>query len=108
MVCVDNWLTCSNSRDRLHSVNVSQNSVLSVFVSCMYGDVLMYTLLIDGALIILCSLQFLVKKEGFGGGGSRMLQFHQGQGDVSLLKPSGRTLHVTIGPGLPSSTSECL
>ena len=35
-----------------------------------------------------------------------MLQFHQGQGDVSLLKPSGRTLNVTIGPGLPSSTSE--
>ena len=58
------------------------------------------------ALIIHCSLQFLVKKEGFGGGGSRMLQFHQGQGDVTLLKPSGKTLHVTIGPGLPSSTSE--
>ena len=35
-----------------------------------------------------------------------MLQFHQGQGDVTLLKPSGRTLNVTIGPGLPSSTSE--
>ena len=35
-----------------------------------------------------------------------MLQFHQGQGDVTLLKPSGKTLHVTIGPGLPSSTSE--
>ncbi|XP_064390451.1 unconventional myosin-Ie-like [Halichondria panicea] len=51
------------------------------------------------------SLQFLVKKEGFGGGGSRMLQFHQGQGDVTLLKPSGKTLHVTIGPGLPSSTT---
>jgi len=53
------------------------------------------------------SLQFLVKKEGFGGGGSRMLQFHQGHGDVALLKPSGRTLNVTIGAGLPSSTSEC-
>ena len=56
----------------------------------------------------LCSLQFLVKKEGFGGGGSRMLQFHQGQGDCSLLKPSGKTLNVTIGPGLPSNTSECI
>ena len=37
-----------------------------------------------------------------------MIQFHQGQGDVTLLKPSGRTLNVTIGPGLPSSTSELL
>lgn len=35
-----------------------------------------------------------------------MIQFHQGQGDVTLLKASGRTLNVTIGPGLPSSTSE--
>lgn len=52
------------------------------------------------------SLQFQVKKEGFGGGGSRMLQFHQGQGDHPLLKSSGRTLNVTIGPGLPSNTSK--
>ena len=52
------------------------------------------------------SLTFMVKKEGFGGGGSRALSFHQGQGEVPLLKSSGRTLNVTIGPGLPSSTSE--
>ena len=58
------------------------------------------------SLIHCCSIQFLVKKEGFGGGGSRMLQFHQGQGDVTRLKASGRTLNITIGPGLPSSTSE--
>ena len=45
-----------------------------------------------------------MKKEGFGGGGSRMLQFHQGQGDAALLKPSGKTLNVTIGHGLPSNT----
>ena len=57
--------------------------------------------------VSLYSLQFLVKKEGFGGGGSRMLQFHQGQGDHALLKASGRTLNITIGPGLPSSTSKC-
>lgn len=56
--------------------------------------------------VTVCSLQFLVKKEGFGGGGSRMLQFHQGQGDVPLLKSSGKTLNISIGPGLPSSTSE--
>lgn len=54
----------------------------------------------------LFSLQFVVKKEGFGGGGSRMIQFHQGQSDVAFIKASGRTLNVTIGPGLPSSTSK--
>ena len=52
------------------------------------------------------SLQFRVKKEGFGGGGSRMLQFHQGQADFAVLKSSGKTLNISIGPGLPSSTSE--
>lgn len=51
-----------------------------------------------------CRLSFLVKKEGFGGGGTRYLQFHQTQGDVALLKPSGKTLHVSIGPGLPNNT----
>lgn len=56
--------------------------------------------------LVLHSIQFVVKKEGFGGGGSRMLQFHQGHGDVTFLKASGRTLNVTIGPGLASSTSE--
>jgi len=45
-----------------------------------------------------------VKKEGFGGGGTRYLQFHQTQGDVAVLKPSGKTLHVSIGPGLPNNT----
>ena len=49
-----------------------------------------------------------MKKEGFGGGGSRMLQFHQGQGEVPLLKSSGKTLNISIGPGLPSSTSESI
>ena len=47
-----------------------------------------------------------MKKEGFGGGGSRMLQFTQGHSEVTFLKPSGKTLNVSIGPGLPSSTSE--
>ncbi len=48
-----------------------------------------------------------MKKEGFGGGGSRMLQFHQAQaGDFAVLKSSGRTLNVTIGSGLPSNTSK--
>ena len=37
-----------------------------------------------------------------------MLQFHQGQSDVAFLKASGRTLNITIGPGLPSNTSETM
>ena len=52
------------------------------------------------------SLTFTVKKEGFGGGGSRQLQFNNsGQGDVAFVKPSGKTLNITVGPGLPPSTS---
>jgi myosin-1 len=50
-------------------------------------------------------LTFTVKKEGFGGGGTRQLQFNNtGQGDASLVRPSGKTLNVTVGPGLPPST----
>ena len=44
------------------------------------------------------STTFTVKKEGFGGGGSRVLQFQQGHGDTTLMKPSGRSLNVTVGP----------
>ena len=52
-------------------------------------------------------LTFSVKKEGFGGGGTRQLQFNNtGQGDCAFVKPSGKTLNVTVGPGLPPNTSE--
>lgn len=56
------------------------------------------------------SLTFTVKKEGFGGGGSRVLQFNNtGHGEASIVKPSGKTLSVTVGPGLPPNTSRlCL
>ena len=53
-----------------------------------------------------CSITFTVKKEGFGGGGSRVLQFQQGHSDAPVLKPSGKTLNISIGQGLPSNTSE--
>ena len=53
------------------------------------------------------SLDFGVKKEGWGGGGSRMIKFVRGQGDVPILKPSGKTLTVTIGSGLPKDSSKC-
>ena len=47
-----------------------------------------------------------MKKEGWGGGGNRVLKFTQGSGDVMTVKGSGKTLGVSIGPGLPKSTSE--
>uniref|UniRef100_A0A4W6CUX4 Myosin IF n=1 Tax=Lates calcarifer TaxID=8187 RepID=A0A4W6CUX4_LATCA len=49
-------------------------------------------------------LEFRVKKEGWGGGGSRMVVFQRGQGDQAQLKPGGKTLTVTIGDGLPKSS----
>nr|XP_061789718.1 unconventional myosin-Ie-like isoform X1 [Nerophis lumbriciformis] len=54
-------------------------------------------------------LEFKVKKEGWGpfsSSGSRQIQFQPGQGDQVLLKPSGKVLHVSIGPGLPKNSSE--
>jgi len=48
-----------------------------------------------------------VKKEGWGGGGTRQVKFElAGISDMALLKPSGKVLTVTIGPGLPSNSSE--
>ena len=48
-----------------------------------------------------------MKKEGWGGGGTRQVKFElAGISDMALLKPSGKVLTVTIGPGLPSNSSE--
>ncbi|XP_058714612.1 unconventional myosin-If isoform X3 [Poecile atricapillus] len=47
------------------------------------------------------TLQFRVKKEGWGGGGTRSVTFIRGQGDVATLKAGGKTLTVSIGDGLP-------
>ncbi|XP_068174773.1 unconventional myosin-If [Antennarius striatus] len=49
-------------------------------------------------------LEFRVKKEGWGGGGSRLVVFQRGQGDLAQLKPGGKTLSITIGDGLPKSS----
>ncbi|KFO64676.1 Unconventional myosin-If, partial [Corvus brachyrhynchos] len=43
------------------------------------------------------TLQFRVKKEGWGGGGTRNVTFVRGQGDVAALKAGGKTLTVHIG-----------
>lgn len=54
------------------------------------------------------SLEFKVKKGRhlFSSSGSRQIQFQVGQGDEVVLKPSGKVLHVSIGPGLPKNSSK--
>jgi myosin-1 len=48
-----------------------------------------------------------VKKEGWGGGGTRQVKFvSAGTSDMALLKPSGKVLTVVIGPGLPCNSSK--
>ncbi|XP_008296564.1 myosin IEb [Stegastes partitus] len=52
-------------------------------------------------------LEFKVKKGGWGpfsSSGSRQIQFQGGQGDEVVLKPSGKVLQVSIGPGLPKNS----
>ncbi|XP_030663586.1 unconventional myosin-If isoform X2 [Nomascus leucogenys] len=50
------------------------------------------------------TLQFRVKKEGWGGGGTRSVTFSRGFGDLAVLKVGGRTLTVSVGDGLPKSS----
>uniref|UniRef100_A0A8C5I2D8 Osteoclast-stimulating factor 1 n=1 Tax=Gouania willdenowi TaxID=441366 RepID=A0A8C5I2D8_GOUWI len=54
------------------------------------------------------TLELKLKKENWGflsgGGGSRQVVFVQGQGDLLYLKPSNKSLQVSIGPGLPKNT----
>ncbi|XP_074539900.1 myosin IEb [Halichoeres trimaculatus] len=52
-------------------------------------------------------LEFKVKKGGWGpfsSSGSRQIQFQSGQGDDAVMKPSGKVLQVSIGPGLPKNS----
>lgn len=56
-------------------------------------------------------LELKLKKENWGpwsAGGSRQVQFHQGFGDLAILKPSNKVLQVSIGPGLPKNSRKCL
>ncbi|XP_042347571.1 unconventional myosin-Ie isoform X2 [Plectropomus leopardus] len=53
------------------------------------------------------TLEMKLKKENWGflsGGGSRQVLFVGGQGDMPVLKPSSKSLQVSIGPGLPKNT----
>ncbi|KAK2589111.1 hypothetical protein KPH14_001937 [Odynerus spinipes] len=51
------------------------------------------------------NIEYKVKKEGWGGGGTRQLKFIQiDYGDREILKSTGKTLNISIGPGLPNTT----
>uniref|UniRef100_A0A8C0BMT5 Myosin IE n=1 Tax=Buteo japonicus TaxID=224669 RepID=A0A8C0BMT5_9AVES len=53
------------------------------------------------------TLEVKLKKESWGpwsSGGSRQVQFMQGQGDTAILKPSNKVLQISIGPGLPKNS----
>uniref|UniRef100_A0A6Q2Z674 Osteoclast-stimulating factor 1 n=1 Tax=Esox lucius TaxID=8010 RepID=A0A6Q2Z674_ESOLU len=49
-------------------------------------------------------LEFRVKKEGWGGGGTRIVVFQRGQGDQADVKPAGKTLTISVGDGLPKTS----
>lgn len=55
---------------------------------------------------MLYRLQFHVKKEGWGGGGTRVVAFQRGQSDVVQIKPGGKTLSISVGDGLPKTSSK--
>uniref|UniRef100_A0A6Q2XAC7 Osteoclast-stimulating factor 1 n=1 Tax=Esox lucius TaxID=8010 RepID=A0A6Q2XAC7_ESOLU len=50
-------------------------------------------------------LEFRVKKEGWGGGGTRIVVFQRGQGDQADVKPAGKTLTISVGDGLPKTST---
>ncbi|XP_041030739.1 unconventional myosin-Ie isoform X1 [Carcharodon carcharias] len=53
------------------------------------------------------TLEMKVRKDNWGpwsAGSSRQVQFIQGNGQVAVLKPSSKTLQVSIGPGLPKNS----
>ncbi|XP_012265926.2 unconventional myosin-Ie-like [Athalia rosae] len=51
------------------------------------------------------NLEFKVKKEGWGGGGTRQVKFIESPiGSKEVLKSSGKVLTVSVGLGLPSTT----
>lgn len=59
---------------------------------------------------LLLRLEMKLKKENWGflsGGGSRQVLFVQGQGNMPALKPSSKSLEVSVGPGLPKNTRKC-
>lgn len=90
------------------------NNEYSSMIECMFKTEFLATMkkrykeAVNRELSIMFSdaIEFPVKKEGWGGGGNRVLKFvkvHQPM-DVAMLKPSGKTLTISIGPGLPKDS----
>ncbi|XP_048583332.1 uncharacterized protein LOC5501785 isoform X2 [Nematostella vectensis] len=50
------------------------------------------------------NITFTVKKEGWGGGGTRLLAFSKSGIDFTTVKPSGKTLNISVPAGLPPDT----
>lgn len=53
-------------------------------------------------------MEVSIKKEGWSGGGFRMVKVIAGNGEEPILKVSGKTLLVSIGPGLPNTMSKTI
>lgn len=58
------------------------------------------------ANLLFSSLEFAIKKEGWGGGGTRHVKFVRGTQDPAMIKASGKTLTVSVPAGLPKDSSE--
>lgn len=54
------------------------------------------------------SMEVSIKKEGWSGGGLRQVKVIAGTGEDPALKVSGKTLIVSIGPGLPNTMSNAI
>uniref|UniRef100_A0A667GK98 Myosin IE n=1 Tax=Lynx canadensis TaxID=61383 RepID=A0A667GK98_LYNCA len=70
-------------------------------------EVLKRRIEMERILSVSLRLELKLKKENWGpwsAGGSRQVQFHQGFGDLAILKPSNKVLQVSIGPGLPKNS----
>jgi hypothetical protein len=53
-------------------------------------------------------MEVAIKKEGWSGGGLRQVKVITGIGEDPTLKVSGKTLIVSIGPGLPNTMSNAI
>lgn len=85
---------CSLLTIRVRHADMSVYVTPDILMECMFTS---------------CRLEMKLKKENWGflsGGGSRQVLFVQGQGDVPVLKPTSKSLQVSIGPGLPKNTRE--
>ncbi|XP_046402866.1 unconventional myosin-Ie-like [Ischnura elegans] len=103
-------ISVSPMKDDFVVIHTKQDydSVLEIVYKTEFLSTLskMYKAKLGRELIIKFSehLEFKVKKEGWGGGGIRIIKFVNGIGDKATLKASGKVLTVSIGSGLPNTS----